>query len=222
MDFPQAKEERVSYVYDPKNPVPTRGGGPLLSHVIVGWGGPEPSNRDQSGLCKRKDVLSFVSPPLKESLHVAGSVEIAMAVSTDVEDTAFTAKLIEVGPDGKALNIQDGITSLACARTKQGLGAYKPEDKTELTIRFWPIDWLIPKGAKLRLDISSSNFPAYHAHANRKGPWAQQSKPIPAKQTLFVGGGNQGYIDLPIVDQSLPPRPPTPDGGKDVYLDAAN
>jgi uncharacterized protein len=201
--FSQPNAESVQYVYDPRNPVPTRGGGPLLSHVIVGFGGPEPSNRDQAGLCDRQDVLSFMTPPLKEALHVAGEIQVSLSVSSSAEDTAFTAKVIEVDEKGKALNIQDGITTVAHARQQAGLGPYVPGEKTPLTFSLWPLDWVAPKGARIRVDISSSNFPAYHAHANRRGPWAQQDKPIEAKQRLFVGADHLSYIEFPIVASEL-------------------
>ena len=197
--FPQPSGESVQYVYDPRNPVPTRGGGPLLSHVIVGFGGPEPSNRDQAGLCERQDVLSFTTPPLKEALHVAGEIQVSLSVSSSAEDTAFTAKVIEVDEKGKALNIQDGITTVAHARQQAGLGPYVPGEKTPLTFSLWPLHWVAPKGARIRVDISSSNFPAYHAHANRRGPWAQQDKPIAATQRLFVGADHLSYIEFPLV-----------------------
>ena len=199
---PPVDHQQVSYVYDPEKPVPSRGGAGLLSFAIPGWRGTPPSMRDQVGLCNRKDVLSFVSPPLAGDVHLAGRLKVTMTVSSDVDDTAFTAKIIEVDPYGVAVNIRDTITSLAYRNGVTMPVDYQPGELVELVLETWPIEWKIPRGHRVRVDISSSNFPAYHAHTNYAGPWALQVETRPAVQTLHVGPGAPARLDLPIIPPS--------------------
>jgi putative CocE/NonD family hydrolase len=198
LNTPPVLKESVSYVYDPENPVPSRGGAGLLSFAIPGWGGTPPSMRDQKGLCERDDVLTFTSPKLKEDVHIMGKMRVALHVASDVDDTSFTAKVIDVAPDGTAVNIRDGITALSYRNGARAPIAYKPGELVELELEFWPIEWKVPKGHRIRVDISSSNFPAFMVHTNYAGPWAQQAKTRTANQTLVIGPETVGYLEVPV------------------------
>jgi len=198
---PSGTSEAISYTYDPLDPVPTKGGNSLLMFSLPGFGGEDPSSRDQKGLCERDDVITFVSDPLTEPLAIRGRVRVRLAVSSTAEDTAFTAKLIEVDPDGLALNIADGITRLAYRNGSGRALSYSPGQKIELNFQMHPVAWTVQPGYRLRLDISSSNFPAYHAHANRAGPWAEQKEPIKAEQTIHTGNIDTTYVELPIISE---------------------
>lgn len=192
-------EGRLDYVYDPRNPVPTRGGGPMLGFVMPGWTDALPSNRNQRGLCERQDVLTFRTPPLEKPLRIAGPPVVTLTVSSDAADTAFTAKLIETPTRGPELNVRDSITSLAYRNDATLPVAYEPGTPVTVTIDMWPIEWRFEPGTRLRIDLSSSNHPAYHAHANRAGPWALQAAPVPARQTLWFGRAVSAWVDLPVV-----------------------
>lgn len=200
---PPAAPQTVRYFYDPENPVPTRGGAGLLAFLLPGFEGAPPAAVDQAGLCERGDVLTFVSDPLQRPLRIAGSAKVTLTVSSDAPDTAFTAKLIEVGEDGRAINVRDGITSLAFRDGAARRESYEPGERVEVEIDLWPIDWVLARNSKLRLDVSSSNFPAYHAHPNRAGPWAQVADTTVAQQTLYVGDGASAYVEVPL---RAPPR----------------
>jgi putative CocE/NonD family hydrolase len=191
------REQRVTYTYDPDDPVPMRGGAGSLAFIIAD-GGPVHSVL-QGGLCERADVLSFATPPLEQALHIAGPVRVALAVSSDAPDTAFTAKLVEVFPDGRAYNIRDGITSLAYRDDDRAPKPYEPGAVVDVELTLWPIEWVVQPGSRLRLDVSSSNFPAYHAHPNRAGVWALQTDAVPARQTLHAGSGRTGSLALPVL-----------------------
>lgn len=193
--------QSARYVYDPDDPVPSRGGSGLLAFAVPGWRGTPPSNRSQKGLCQRDDVLSFVSPPLEEDLHLLGRAKVHLTVSTDVDDTAFTVKLVEVDPKGRAVNIQDTITSLAYRNGAHRPQPYTPEEIVELELSLWPIEWVVRKGHRLRVDVSSSNFPAYHPHSNFAGPWAHQSEVRKATQTLYFGP-SASRVELPVWEGS--------------------
>ncbi|GBF74795.1 hydrolase [Paenibacillus sp. 598K] len=185
---------QLSYVYDPGDPVPTRGGAALMHYLTGDTAAAPPSSVRQEPPGTRADVLSFVSEPLGEELRIAGPVKVWVEVATDADDTAFTAQLIEQCPDGSAYHIRDGITSLRW-RSDQA-STYSSEERVVVAIELWPIVWLLRPGSRLRLDVSSSNFPAYHAHSNQAGPWAAQTTSRAATQTVYTAGLSR--IELPL------------------------
>lgn len=195
---PGQTETSASYDYDPRNPTPSRGGEAGLAFVMAGWGGVEPSVRSQSGLCERDDVLTFLTPPLRRDLEIAGAVKVTLSVASTAEDTAFAAKLIAVDERGRAYNIRSGITSLAYRNHAATPQSYVPGQKVDVTIDLWPIQWRLPAGHRLRLDISSADFPMYAAHGNRAEPWALLSNPQVARQTIYFGGSNASRIEIPV------------------------
>ncbi|MGB0922112.1 MAG: CocE/NonD family hydrolase [Alphaproteobacteria bacterium] len=186
-------EGQATYAYDPDNPVPTKGGSGMLAFNIPGFGGADPSNVEQSGMCERDDVLTFQTEPLSDSLLISGKISVTLDVASTAPDTAFSAKLIEVFADGRAYNIRDSITTLAYRNGAKAPQDYTPGERVSVTIDFWPIAWRMQPGSKLRLDVSSSDFPKFHAHTNRAGPWEQQTGADVAQQTIFGG-----RIDLPV------------------------
>ncbi len=101
----------ISLRYDPRNPVPTRGGAVCCDPKIFPWG-----PMDQRPVEKRKDVLVYTSAPLKQDLEVTGPIRVVLYASTSARDTDFTAKLVDVFPDGEARNLTDGILRCATAR----------------------------------------------------------------------------------------------------------
>jgi len=189
----------VPYTYDPEDPVPTRGGSQLLAWVLPPYGGAPASNRDQSGLCERDDVLTFMTPRLGSAVRLSGPIRVRLRVKSTAEDTSFTAKLIEVDADGKALNIRDGITSLAWRNGAVEEQTYVPGDDVDVVIDLTRIEWAVQPGSRLRLDISSSNFPAFHAHPNVAGVWSEVERPQVAQQTLVLGQG-ASVLELGVLD----------------------
>lgn len=113
-----------------------------------------------------------------------------------MEDTAFSVKIMEVFPDGRSFNIVDGITSLVYRNHSDRPLDYTPGEPVEVKIKMWPTAWQLQKGSFIRVEVSSSNFPAYHVHSNFKGPWAAQEETKTARQTVYVGEG-ASYIDFP-------------------------
>jgi predicted acyl esterase len=99
--------------------------------------------------------------------------------------------------DGTTCNIRDGITSLRFRNDH--ISPYTPNEIVEIEIELWPILWTLRKGSKLRFDISSSNFPAYHAHPNIAGSWALQEEMKIAKQTIYTGDIRSSRIEIPVL-----------------------
>jgi len=195
---PDAPDE-ISYRYDPADPVPTRGGAGMLAFILPGFGGAPPANVWQGDLCERPDIVSFEGAPLEAPLHLAGVIRVRLTVSSDAPDTAFTAKLVEVLPDGRAVNIRDGILALSHREGHGEHEPYAPGQPAAVEIRLWPIEWKLAAGSRLRLDVSSSDFPKFHAHPNRAGPWAEVTEAVPAQQTLHLGPAAAGWVELPVL-----------------------
>lgn len=169
----------ATYIYDPRRPVPTRGGAfELISDTVVDQG---------SDLCERDDVLSFASAPLPADVLLSGSVKVRLLVASDAADTAFTVKLEEHFADGRVYNVRDDIATLAMRSGSRTRQTYRPGDEVEVRFDMTPILWRLHKGSRLRLDISSSNAPAFFPHPNRAGPWSSVANPARARQTLLGG-----------------------------------
>lgn len=186
-------EGAVSFRYDPDDPVPTRGGSGMLAYNLRGYDGAPPVTVEQSGLCERDDVLTFRSEAIPKGLLIAGTVSVTLDVASSAPDTAFTAKLIEVLPDGRSFNIRDSITSLAYRNGSEIAQQYTPGERVSVTLDFWPIAWRLQPGSHLRLDVSSSDFPKFHAHTNRAGPWADQTGADVAEQVVYGG-----LVEVPV------------------------
>jgi uncharacterized protein len=186
--------EQVSYFYDPSKPVASRGGSAFLGPLNLKTA---PGALTQKGFCERDDVLTFTSAAFENDNTVAGSIRVNLKVSSDAEDTAFTAKLMDVHPDGRVINIRDSISTLSYRNDSPDALAYTPNTLVEMTLDMWHIEWTLKTGHKLRVDISSSNFPAYNIHSNYAGPWSEQTRFKVARQTLYSGSD----VVLPIITE---------------------
>src|SRR5262249_18004454 len=149
------------YVYDAGNPVPTRGGAVCCNPKIFPWG-----PMDQRPVEKRPDVLVYTSAPLKRDLEVVGQVRVVLYASTSAKDTDFTAKLVDVLPDGEARNLTDGILRLRYRDSLVAPELAKPGEIYKLAIEAGPTANLFQKGHRIRLEISSSNFPRFDRNPN--------------------------------------------------------
>jgi putative CocE/NonD family hydrolase len=159
------------YLYDPRDPVPTVGGPTFLPGLFVGVNaGP----RDQREVERRHDVLSYTSEPLTEQLTVIGPVELVLYASSSARDTDFTAKLIDVAPDGTAVNLADGILR---ARYRDSLSEptlLAPGQVYQLRIDLVATANVFAAGHRVRLDVSSSNFPRFDRNTNTGGTIAAE------------------------------------------------
>lgn len=143
----------------------------------------------------RDDVISFISQPLSQDQKFAGSIRVSLFVATDGEDTAFTAKICEVKPDGKAYNIRSSITTVAHSLPADE--KYTPDNIVPVQIEMWDIAFTIRQGSRIRVDVSSSDFPQYNAHTNYAGLWSGQRQTRIARQTIYYGGKYPSAIVLP-------------------------
>jgi hypothetical protein len=178
-----ATQAAARYRYDPRHPVPTRGGAYSVSASLA----PPSSSEQHNDFCNRPDVLSFASAPLTKSQFIAGSIHAKLMVASSAPDTAFSVKLSEHFADGRILNIRDDISTLSLRNGAAKRLSYRPGDKVEIDFDMTPIAWQLQRGSRLRLDISSSNFPVFNTFPNRAGLWSMAAGPAVAEQTVYGG-----------------------------------
>ena len=194
---PAAVAERDTYLYDPRRPVPTAGGACLP--MTPGFGGPV----DQRTVAGREDVLCFTGPVLEEPVEVTGPVSLTLFVSSSAVDTDFTAKLVDVFPDGRAINLCDGILRV---RYRNGLAAeelMEPGTVYEITVDLTATSNVFLPGHRIRVDISSSNFPRYDRNTNTGGVIARETEAqmIPAINHIHHGPDHPSRLVLPVIDR---------------------
>jgi putative CocE/NonD family hydrolase len=187
-------EKADQYTYDPANPAPTIGG-PLCcdgTHL-------KPGPRDQRPVEARDDVLVYSTPPMTADIEVTGPVTLDLYAKSSAVDTDFTAKLVDVGPDGFAQNLTEGIL-----RARYRASAEKPDFITpgqvyKLTIEVWSTSNVYKKGHVLRLEVSSSNFPRFDRNLNTGEDNGSGSRFISATNTILHDAEHQSVLRLPVV-----------------------
>ena len=181
-----------TYTYDPEDPVMSHGAESLFASQ------PEIGSLKQPEPDFRPDVISFVSDPVKEDITIIGKPQVKLFVSSTAEDTCFTWKLMEVFENGDAYNIRNGITTLAYRNGSPDRITYTPGQTEEVLIEAWDVAWTVKKGSRIRLDISSSNFPEYSVHPNKAGIWSMIEETEKAEQTVFFGKDQPSCLILPV------------------------
>ena len=155
---------------------------------------------DQREVEQRDDVLVYTSAPLDEGIRVTGPLKVVLQVSSSAVDTDFTAKLVDVYPDGRAFNIQDGSLRM---RYRDGYDAnlrMEPGEIYEVELDLHATaNWFGP-GHRIRLDISSSNFPRWDRNLNTGGPIYNETNYVIATNTVHHSEERPSYLVLPIVD----------------------
>ena len=178
---------KLQYQYDPDNPIISHGSESLLMNMKENGSllQPEPGYRG--------DVLSFVSESLVEPMCICGKMKVYLYISSDCEDTAFTAKVMEVRSNGKAYNIRSSITTISHTIEQ----SYQPGSIVRVAVEMWDIVYALKPGSKIRIDISSSDFPQYHVHSNYTGIWSKQDKKRIANQSIYYGADYSSAIEIP-------------------------
>lgn len=189
-----AGDSRDSFVYDPLNPVDTLGGGDCCNGGLIKAGA-----SDQRKLEARQDVLVYSTPPLPAKMEVSGFVNAVLNVSSSAKDTDFAVKLVDVAPDGTAYIIGDTILR---ARYREGYD--RPvfmQPGGIYTLRPTPITTSIVfgKGHRIRIEVTSSNFPKFYRNLNTGGDNVTETTAIVATNTVHHSRDHPSYIELPVV-----------------------
>src|SRR5919204_8431 len=178
------------YTYNPRHPVPSIGGRFQASVP----GGPY----DQRPLLGRRDVLVFTTAPLRRSLAVIGPITVTLYASSSAKDTDWTAKLDDVYPTDTSMLIEYGIQRARYRNSETNPSLIHPERIYKYTIHIWPTANLFKAGHRIRLEISSSNFPMYDRNPNTGHPFAQDAELEIAKQTIYHDARHPSELTLPI------------------------
>ena len=212
--LPAADEPTSCFSFDPRDPVPTIGGGISAADPIMGAGAFDQRGNSRFFGCKdtlplnaRSDVLTFQTPPLENDVEVTGPITVKLHASSSARDTDFTAKLIDVCPlsddfpDGLAINLTDSIIR---ARYRNGWDApelLEPGQVYQFVFELYPTSNVFKKGHRIRLDISSSNWPRFDVNPNTGGDLGVERRLEIAEQTIHHEPEHPSHVVLPIIER---------------------
>jgi uncharacterized protein len=185
------------YVYDPADPVPTLGGSMCCDGADVPNG-----IQDQRPDEKRSDLLVFTTPALQKDLDVTGPVSMTLYVSSSSPDTDFTAVLVDVAPDGSDHNIATGILRMRYRDDDYTTARFmEPGQIYKVKLEMWATSNAFLAGHRLRVDISSSNFPRWDRNLNTKQSPESGSHFVKATNTIYHDAAHPSSLDLPVMPQ---------------------
>jgi putative CocE/NonD family hydrolase len=182
------------YLYNPADPVPTRGGGLCCNPYFAANGA-----FDQQDIEARPDVLVYSTAPLERDLEVTGPVTVTLWAATSQTDTDFTAKLVDVCEDGCARNLTDGIIRARYRDSSSNASFVEPGRVYHYTIDLWATSNVFQRGHRIRVEISSSNFPRFDRNTNTGNVIAGDAEFKPALQTVMHDAQHPSHITLPVV-----------------------
>jgi putative CocE/NonD family hydrolase len=182
------------YTYNPRDPTPTVGGSILSTVYLAG-------SVDVSAVQKRPDVLAYTTPLLEHDLDVVGPLSLTLYASSTAVDTDFSARLSDVFPDGRAIQLQSGILR-ARFRSVDAPELLEPGKIYRLEIDMWATANRFKVGHRLRLDISSADFPRYDRNSNLGG---EPGDPVPARQTIYHDAERSSVLTVWVLSGSDTP-----------------
>jgi putative CocE/NonD family hydrolase len=213
---PASGAEPLTYDFDPERPIPSIGGTITSGEPVMRGGafdqreGPRffGSREPYIPLAARPDVLVFETAPLEEDMEVTGAIAAELWIASDRQDTDFTIKLIDVHPpnpdypEGFAMNLTDGIMRVRYRKSWAHPEMLKPDEIAPITVAAFPTSNLFKKGHKIRLDVSSSNFPHFDVNPNTGAPEAKGLTRQIARNSLYVDADHPSHVILPVAPVS--------------------
>jgi hypothetical protein len=190
-----ATDQPDRFTYDPADPVPSLGGNVCCTGNAIAGGA-----FDQRRIEERPDVLVYSTEPLTEGIEVSGPIEVTIFVSSDARDTDFTVKLIDVEPDGRAFNLDETIQRM---RYRNGYDRpvvwMEPGKVAKVTFQPLTTSNFFKAGHRIRIEISSSNFPRFDRNLNTGGRNYDESKGVVARNAVHHSAQYPSAITLPVV-----------------------
>jgi uncharacterized protein len=184
-------EAADKYVYDPADPVPSRGG-PFPLHGT-------PGAVDQRAVENREDVLVYTAPAFQHDTEVIGPVSVELFVSSSAVDTDFTGKLVDVWPNGYAQNLVDGILRARYRHSMEKEELMNPGETCKITIDLWSTSNVFLAGHKLRLEISSSNFPRFDRNLNTGEQPETSKRTVKAANVIYHDHDHPSALIVPMM-----------------------
>lgn len=193
-DREPTEDGRFRYTYDPRDPVPTLGGNIMRPEVRGAY--------DQAPLDERADILRFVSDPVDAPMEITGPIRATLYASSDARDTDFMAKLIVVKADGRAINLVDGVIRARYRESFREAKLLTPGEIYPFDLDLWATSYELAAGDRLRLDITSSNFPRLNRNPNTGAPFAETTELRKARQTIYTGARYPSQLVLPLIPRA--------------------
>jgi len=187
-------EKSDRFVYDPADPVSTRGGNLCCDAQHF-----PPGPFDQRAIEARPDVLVYTTPPLPNDVEVTGQVTLDLYVSSSAIDTDFTGKLVDVAPDGLAHNVADGILRARYRNSPEQAEFMTPGNVYRLRVDLWSTSNVFKAGHRIRVEISSSNFPRFDRNLNTGENPGLGTRMVKATNTIYHDQEHPSAIILPVV-----------------------
>lgn len=214
---PSSENEPLSYDFDPQHPVPTMGGTVTSGEPLMRGGcydqreGPAfyGSRQPYLPVEARSDVLVFETELLAEDVEVTGAIEAALWINSDCPDTDFTIKLIDVYPPSEdyperfALNLADGILRCRYRDSWESPALMTPGEIYRIKIQTFPTSNLFKRGHRIRLDVSSSNFPHFDVNPNTGAPEGRGLTRRIARNTVFTDANRPSHVVLPVIPRRI-------------------
>jgi putative CocE/NonD family hydrolase len=188
-----ADEPADHFLYEPDNPVPTIGGRLCCGTSLF------PGPFDQRPNEARRDVLVFSTPPLAQAVEATGFVSVELYAATSAADTDFTALLVDVDPSGYARFLTDGIVRAKYRHSTTDPEPIVPGQIEKYRIDLWATGNLFQQGHRIRLYVSSSNFPRFNRNLNTGEPMAGSTRQVSATQTIYHDAAHPSALILPVI-----------------------
>jgi len=202
---PLPKSPPDSFTYDPSDPVPTLGGAICCDPKIL-----PPGPLDQTPVEDRPDVLVYTSAPLRRELEVTGPVRVVLYIATSANDTDFTAKLVDVQPDSRPLIVSDGLLRLRYRLSLDKPVFVKRDTAYQINVDAGVTSYVFLAGHRIRLEVSSSNFPRFDRNLNSMRPNADEFRILKARQTVYHNPAYPSALILPVIPHEANPDQPSP------------
>lgn len=183
-----------TYLYDPANPVPSAGG-----HSCCAADTAPEGRYDQRAVEQRPDVLTYTSAPLNTDTEITGPISVDLWASSSAPDTDFTAKLVAVQPNGTAVNLNNGIVRTSMAQSLSERRPIPMGQPHKYRIDVWPVSYQFRTGERIRLEISSSDFPQYAPNPNTGASFGQDAAVHTATQTILHDPAHPSTLTLPVI-----------------------
>ncbi|SEA23450.1 hypothetical protein SAMN04488580_102104 [Mycobacterium sp. 283mftsu] len=183
-----------TYTYDPLNPAPSLGG-----HSCCGAKSGPQGPYDQTPVEQRSDVLVYTGDPVSHDTEITGAATVTLWAQSSAVDTDFTAKLVVVKPDGTAINLNNGILRASFRDSLSEPTPIVPVQAYQYRIQIWPTSYQLKPGDRVRVEISSSDYPQFAPNPNTGAPFGRDAATVVATQTILHDPAHPSSITLPVI-----------------------
>ena len=181
------------FIHNPDNPVKAKGAESML------YAPPTDRGSKRQEIKEDNRIIYLHTKELEEPLTICGSVKVSLEIESEASDTMIIVKLLEEFQNGEVYNIRTGASTIGYRnQAKERVDDYIPGMPVRMEFQLWPIMWALQKGSKIRVSVSSSNFPEFHVHTNMQGSWSMQDK---IKTVVNKVNVENSFLELPLSDR---------------------